>query len=232
MPTLHETGSHRLKTMVVHDKVDYISYHKKVKIICKKHGEFKQTPANHIKGKGCPSCSKNKILSTDECINLFKSIWGDIYNYSKFNYKRSSIKSIIICKKHGEFKQTPNNHMSGHGCSKCTSIISKQETKWLDSLGIKKENRQLSLPGLPKRWKVDGYDPEINTVYEFYGDYWHANPKKYNMQDSHIRKDKYKNHLTFKQVYDKTIYREQKIKNAGYNLVVIWEDEFNKGLNV
>ena len=28
---------------------------------------------------------------------------------------------IIICPKHGEFEQIAQSHMSGHGCSKCSS---------------------------------------------------------------------------------------------------------------
>ena len=41
----------------------------KVCIICKVHGEFWQTPHNHLKGYGCKKCSieKNKL-------NLFKTV--------------------------------------------------------------------------------------------------------------------------------------------------------------
>ena len=44
-----------------------------IKIICKIHGEFKQTPAQHKAGQGCPKC-KGHGLSTDEIINRLKKV--------------------------------------------------------------------------------------------------------------------------------------------------------------
>jgi very-short-patch-repair endonuclease len=32
----------------------------KVAIICSKHGEFEQTPLNHLHGMGCPICNESK----------------------------------------------------------------------------------------------------------------------------------------------------------------------------
>lgn len=40
--------------------VNYINAHKKVKILCKKHGFFKQKPYSHLNGRGCPSCKESK----------------------------------------------------------------------------------------------------------------------------------------------------------------------------
>ena len=44
---------------------------------------------------------------------------GDIYDYSKVEYKKAIEKVIIICQKHGEFEQTPDSHLQGRGCNKC-----------------------------------------------------------------------------------------------------------------
>lgn len=43
-----------------YSRVCYVSSHKKVEIVCPKHGAFQQTPASHIDGKGCPTCSESK----------------------------------------------------------------------------------------------------------------------------------------------------------------------------
>ena len=126
----------------------------------------------------------------------------------------------IICKKHGEFLQTPKDHLNGNGCSKCVNRVSKSEIKWLDSLNIKEKNRQISLPGLSNYIKVDGYDPETNTVYEFLGSYYHGDPIKYNLND-YNKKTK----TTFKELYDRTIEKEIKIRKAGYNYQFIWEED-------
>jgi len=40
--------------------VEYKNANTKVKIICKKHGIFKQTPYKHLKNQGCPNCKNSK----------------------------------------------------------------------------------------------------------------------------------------------------------------------------
>lgn len=40
-----------------YSKVKYVKNHNKVKIICKKHGEFECSSHNHKKGKGCAKCN-------------------------------------------------------------------------------------------------------------------------------------------------------------------------------
>ena len=39
-----------------YSKVIYQQWHKKVEIICPKHGSFWQTPSNHVNRSGCPHC--------------------------------------------------------------------------------------------------------------------------------------------------------------------------------
>jgi len=40
--------------------IKYINAHTKIKIICKKHGIFEQSPSNHLSGQGCPICYESK----------------------------------------------------------------------------------------------------------------------------------------------------------------------------
>lgn len=39
--------------------VEYKSSKQKVKIVCKKHGVFNQTPGSHLNGSGCPKCKQS-----------------------------------------------------------------------------------------------------------------------------------------------------------------------------
>jgi len=55
----------------------------------------------------------------EEIIILFESIHGNKYDYSKIDYIGSHNKIEIICKKHGSFLQSPNNHSHGSGCPTC-----------------------------------------------------------------------------------------------------------------
>ena len=72
-----------------------------------------------ISGCGCPECSKNKKLTTEEFIKRAREVHGDKYDYSKVEYINSNTKVCIICPEHGEFWQTPGSHLSGKGCEKC-----------------------------------------------------------------------------------------------------------------
>lgn len=49
-----------------------------------------------------------------------KRVHGDKYDYSKVEYINNSTKVCIICPVHGEFWQTPNKHLEGRGCPKCS----------------------------------------------------------------------------------------------------------------
>lgn len=71
-------------------------------------------------------------------------------------------------------------------------------------------------------YSVDGFCAETNTVYEFHGDRWHGNPKVFSGEEyCHP----YDPSITAAQLYQKTISREQCIKDHGYNLIVRWETE-------
>ena len=107
-----------------YSKVSYINKNTKVTIICKAHGEFEQTPGNHLNGHGCFKCAveikaKNRKPTINEFIEKAREIHNNEYDYSKINYINSRTKITVICKVHGGFRQTPHNHLKGHGCPEC-----------------------------------------------------------------------------------------------------------------
>ena len=108
-----------------YSKVNYVNSRTKVCIICPEHGEFWQTPHNHLKGYGCAECGKEKShlpkITTEDFIAKSKERHGNKYDYSKAYYKTGDAKVCIICPEHGEFWQTPSNHINGSGCPKCAN---------------------------------------------------------------------------------------------------------------
>lgn len=100
-------------------RVDYILAREKVFITCKEHGDFLQTPNDHLNGYGCPKCIKNIKLYTDTFIEKAKVVHDDLYDYSRVNYITHRHKVKIVCKIHGEFEQDAGSHLAGHGCPKC-----------------------------------------------------------------------------------------------------------------
>jgi hypothetical protein len=103
----------------IYDKVQYINNRTKINIICPEHGEFWQTPENHLAGQGCPLCGGTKKLGKEGFVEKANLIHGGLYDYSKVEYVNNKTKVTIICPEHGEFKQTPHNHLKGQGCPLC-----------------------------------------------------------------------------------------------------------------
>lgn len=66
-----------------------------------------------------PGISNSGLLTREDFINKSIGIHGNRYDYSLFEYKGDAQKGIIICKKHGQFNQRPNNHYKNQGCPKC-----------------------------------------------------------------------------------------------------------------
>ena len=107
-----------------YSKVNYVNAKTKVTIICKTHGEFTQTPSNHLNRYNCQKCANNFKGNTETFIEKAKQIHGDRYDYSKVNYVNADIHVIIICKEHSEFTQIPDFHINRKcGCPKCSNNV-------------------------------------------------------------------------------------------------------------
>jgi hypothetical protein len=203
-----------------YDKTIYINAATKIIITCPIHGDFEQPPGTHLLGIGCSKCYGNNRKTTTEYIEQAKKIHGDKYDYTLVEYINTRTKINIICKKHGVFQQRADLHLTGSNCPNC--LQSKKENLWLDTIGIPKNMRQIELVLSDKSIiKVDGFNPETNTIYEFYGDYWHGNPSKFNPSDINSNNKK-----TFGELYTSTLIRENKLLSDGFNLITIWECDF------
>jgi hypothetical protein len=206
--------------------VEYKDVKTKVKIICKVHGVFEQTPNNHIYVKcGCPKCYGNDTFTKEKFIEKSLLIHGNVYDYSSVVYTNISKKVTIICKSHGFFSQSPRHHLRGNGCPKCKSkSFSKMALKWLSSLNISNMRTALSpegeftIPG--SLYKADGYCEDTNTIYEFHGDYWHGNPKIFDPNEMNKTVGK-----TFGELYENTLRKKEYILSLGFNYVEMWESE-------
>ena len=119
-----------------YDKVVYKTNKDEVIITCPKHGDFSQTPNTHLRGHGCPQCADEKTgdrcrMTLEEFLLRAKEKHGDKYDYSlvtKDTFVDSHTDVEIICQKHGKYKQTPSDHLSGRGCYWCgkESMVQKQ----------------------------------------------------------------------------------------------------------
>ena len=170
-----------------YSKVKYINNKTKVCIICPDHGEFWQIPSDHLNGKGCPQCAGNVRCDKDTFVEKAKHIHNDSYDYSKVEYVNAHTKVCIICPEHGEFWQTPNNHLNGNGCPLCKNrkigdvlrdtvedFIEKSNelneiTDCLKILSPQQRNREIL-----RNREIDIYIPSLKLGIEYNGLRWHS----------------------------------------------------------
>jgi len=225
--------------------------------------EFQNSPNNitYSQGEGClfPCCSNGpkKICDLDECVictdtsfasSIYAQYWLNEKNIDENGklirprdvFKSTNLKFWFQCKNnHPPFKKSLNDISSkGSFCFKCSSNgFSQIAICWLEQLMSLNTNLHIQHALNEGEFFikelntcVDGYCKETNTVYEFHGDYWHGNPRNCKREDINLLTKK-----TFGELYDKTIIREQNIRDLGYNLIIMWEldcviDESNESV--
>jgi hypothetical protein len=213
----------------------YVNSYTKVKIICKIHGVFEQLHSNHFR-YGCGKCRKiserNELLKKECSKNFIEKaniIHNNKYTYNNSFYVSTATKLTVTCQLHGDFQITPNNHLRGRECHKCSKQYSKNSIQWLEYLIIKysifiqhaTNIGEFNIPGT--HLKADGYCKQTNTIYEFLGDFWHGNPDVFDLLDINKRTN-----TTYLELYNNTIDKKEKIINLGYNYIEIWENNWNK----
>ena len=194
-------------------KYDYrevgdIKRNKKIRIICPVHGLFLQTYQQHInktRRNGCYLCYCTKQKTTDEFIKEGKEIHKDEngkpkYDYSKVEYINAYKKVCIICPIHGEFWQSPHNHLKGYGCYKCRE--SKMERKLIDFFNennIKFErNKKFEWLICKELMTLDFYLPKYNAAIECQGEQ-HFERYGFEDNDDRLNETKYRDLLKYRQ---------------------------------
>jgi hypothetical protein len=195
------------------------------------------TPKDIIHSQhGCPRCSKrervtnefidNKIIETKRSIKRLGDSSGCM---TKIDWQCTTCTGI--------WSARPNDVFSTHksGCPYCQrKNYSRKAIDWLThierthNIVIQHAGNggEFKIPGT--RLYVDGYCVQTNTVYEFHGDAFHGNPKKYEPTDCC---HPYDPTLTSKHLYSNTIKREQRIIDAGFKLVIMWESDYDEQLS-
>ena len=97
----------------------YVSARTPLVVTCPTHGDWFITPDNHLRGNGCPGCNSSNKSTTSAFVLKSVKIHNNKYTYEKVVYVRSNKKVTLTCPIHGDFEQTPNDHLSGKGCKLC-----------------------------------------------------------------------------------------------------------------
>lgn len=209
----------------------------KIPIICPIHREFLQTGMSHLGGNGCPKCgidttSEKRRKTIAQFIEEATKIYGNKYDYSETIYQNCRERVKVFCNIHKEyFTVKPKEHLyMGFACPKCKPHgYSKKAINWLN--GIMEKNHihiQHAENGgeykIPKtKYLADGYYQSTNTIYEFDGDIYHGNPNIYDPEKINPMLNR-----PNKILYQQTLKRNEIIKKLGYNLICIWETDYDK----
>lgn len=126
--------------------VDYENVGVKVKIICKEHEIFEQTPGSHLRGKGCPECGiRNRKFKIESLTREYIKMALNSNHLSEYDW---SLDEIIFLKEN--YDKIPIKKI-------CVSLNKTEVDVYLkiNNLGIKKT----------KRWSVEELKKLID-VYE------------------------------------------------------------------
>lgn len=210
-------------------KTVYQSSAKKVIVTCSEHGDFRITASGHLKGEGCRKCGYEKQrLNTSKFVDKASKVHGDTYDYSKTACEKSTDRVSIGCKNHGSFEQVANCHLQGNGCPRCRSRVSTSSLQWLEAMKIL-DDTDIQHGGNTGEYRVDGtrlhvdgFSAELRKVYEFLGDYFHGNPRRYSPEVINKTVGR-----SMGELYQATCKRQKRIEDLGYEYEDAWEDEMD-----
>lgn len=200
----------------------------------------------------CPICENNRRVN-----NKFIDKNGNVVK-KKIKYSVKDIQTLLDkteykCLDYSEYSGLmsklyfvcPKGHrwrtvtrfvvLQGVGCPECSSRnYSKKCIEWLNGIANKEcihiqhaENGGEKLIVTPegKRYYVDGFCEENNTIYEFHGSKYHGDPALFDENDT---PHPYNKTITSSELYNKTLSKEKDLIAMGYNVVVMWESEYDK----
>jgi hypothetical protein len=164
---------------VLIEEDEYHNTSSPVPLLCPNNHIIDMTYHNFKDGVRCKFCYyESRKLTLGEFIIRSKKKHGDLYDYSLFICRGSTIKGDIICRTCSlKFPQDPCEHMRGAGCPHCKiSNGEKELIRHFGDNGIPFESQKKFLDTL-QRW--DFYIPNSEIHIEFNGgqhytmvDYW------------------------------------------------------------
>ena len=215
-------------------KFEYVNYNSKSTVICPKHGEFQSSYSELVSDRvkyGCPKCGRiisdeRRLLGRDYMIDKLTKKYPDLI-FSKFNPRKTTDLSTVICHIHGEFESCFDYMMLKgliKACPNCstagTSTPEKEIVDYIKSIYSNTiiENDRSVIPSIRNNkyfMELDIYLPDAKLAIEFNGSYWHT--------DESISKRTNGVFKTAKEYHD---YKLEKCNEKGIKLIFIEEQDY------
>ena len=217
----------------------------RIRLRCTLDGYEWETSINNLisGGTGCARCSGNEEWTyprLQEAISELRYPDGSsvctletteadfLEAYEKDGAYAKILVRCTVNQEHSWWVRIDSLIYSGSRCPHCKATgYSKSEIEWLEFVMADeriyiqhaKNGGQVKING---RF-VDGMCYEINSIYQFHGDYWHGNPAKYDPD--------FVNPSSYERMgdrYEETLIKDQELRDQGYNVVIMWEAEWNE----
>jgi hypothetical protein len=218
---------------------EYLGIENQILIACKHQGSTSVyayrllKPGRHCCRQGYFENKKSSRKTLQQRIELYQNRVSSVISFEHAILMNDQKLHNLFCQTHSVyFDQWFDSLRRGIACPQCgrenkrkagvrmlgvarkqqiqkgkAKFVSKTETTWLDSLSVPVRQHWLE----DVQYSVDGFDPSTNTVYLYHGRFWHGCLETYDPEMIHPI-----------QLFEKTIEWENKIQEAGYNLVTIW----------
>ena len=230
----------------VYDKVVYKNINTYITLFCNIcNVYFKTTPYKHLNNAagGCNGCYLRDINNKSIKIKIQNRFKKEVdkrrklglLDVSKAKYKGYLVPVILRCKKCSKvFSVGGQYFLKGLGnCPICDTNGGPYSKMANDVLAIISKKSKLIIQRyeykgeylIPNtRFRVDGYNKRFNIIIEVYGDIFHGNPKIFKPR----QKCNPYSILTAGKLYKQTKDRENKLKELGYNIITVWENDWRK----
>jgi G:T-mismatch repair DNA endonuclease (very short patch repair protein) len=188
---------------------------------------------HHRTGLPTQYCSNRCNLTSSEKRNKLKK-WA---NSDNNHWKNKDIQLKVGATKLERYGDCSYNNMTQHiktmnekyGVPYATYLpqtrsngktISKGQRKLYETVLKEYSDAKLEYYLVDAGKSVDIYIPSKKKIIEYFGDYWHCNPIKYNHSYYHTQL-----HKTAEEVWKQDNDRIQNFKNMGYDVQIVWEFE-------
>lgn len=129
------------------------------------------------------------------------------------NPEQREIRSEHMKRSWADGKIEPNINSMNE--SKLERELKKEIMRLLPNRNVRKTTIRIN-----KKWFYPDVRVDEDIIIEFYGDYWHANPKIFKAENI------FHHGLTAKQIWGNDKKRIKILEDSGFKVFIIWQDEY------
>lgn len=109
----------------------------------------------------------------EEFLQAAQKLHGSRYDYSEIEYSKAHTEVTIICRLHGPFTQTANQHLKGHGCNECAhSKVTRGRFNTASSQFVKRSKTVHGNKYDYSKAKYTGARERLEIVCRKHGSFW------------------------------------------------------------